>query len=58
MAEHAADYSKHTDEELREAIAKSKEQEPRVAAEDSDEALQADLDQRRQMEEELARRQA
>lgn len=57
MAEQSADYSKHTDEELRLAIEKSKEQESRVAAEDSEEALRADRDQRRQMEEELARRQ-
>jgi hypothetical protein len=56
VSEHSADYSKHTDEELREGVAKATEQEPRIAAEDSDEALEAAREQREAMSEELTRR--
>jgi hypothetical protein len=58
VSEHSADYSKHTDEELREGIAKATEQEPRIAAENSDEALEAEREQREAMSEELSRRTA
>lgn len=50
------DYSKHTAEELREGIEKVDEQEGRIAAEDSDAALDAARQQRVEMAEELARR--
>lgn len=50
------DYSKHTDDELREGIEKVDEQEGRIAAEDSDAALDAAREQRVEMAEELARR--
>ena len=53
---HPTDLSKHTDEELREGIEKADEQAARVAAEDSDEALQAQQTKREQMEDELDRR--
>ena len=55
---HPTDLSKHTDEELREGIEKADEQAARVAAEDSDEALQAQQTKREQMEDELDRRKA
>lgn len=57
MTEHSADYSKHTDEQLRDGIAKIDQQETRIAAEDSDTALDAARDQRDQMAQELQRRQ-
>lgn len=50
------DYSKHTDDELRDGIGKVDEQEGRIAAEDSDAALDAARQQRTEMAEELARR--
>ena len=50
------DYSLHTDEELRDAIAQTEQEEPRVRAEDSDEALDALHRQREAMRDELARR--
>lgn len=52
------DYSKHTDEELREGIQKVSLQEQRIAAEDSDAALEAAREQRDAMAQELARRQS
>lgn len=51
------DYSKHTDEELRDGIQKVTEQEQRIATEDSNEALDAAREQRDLMADELARRQ-
>lgn len=56
MTEHSADYSKHTDDELREGIAKIDDQESRIAVEDSDTALEAAREQRARMAEELQRR--
>ncbi|CAN5597513.1 MAG: hypothetical protein M3493_14305 [Actinomycetota bacterium] len=53
-----ADYSKHTDEELRAGIARVQEQEGRIAAEDSDAALDAAREQRDAMQAELDRRQS
>jgi hypothetical protein len=53
-----ADFSKHTDEELRDGIRKAEEQADRVAAEDSDEALEANQTQLQAMKDELARREA
>lgn len=50
------DYSKHTDDELRQGIEKVGEQEGRIAAEDSDAALDAARQQRVEMADELARR--
>ncbi len=52
------DYSKHTDDELRAGIARVQEQEGRIAAEDSDAALDAAREQRDAMQAELDRRQA
>ncbi len=56
MSDHEADYSKHTDEQLRAGIAKANENEARIAAEDSHDALEAARAQRREMADELARR--
>lgn len=53
---HDTDFSKHTDEELREGIRKANENAARVSTEDSDEAMQALADKREAMEEELRRR--
>lgn len=53
---HPTDMSKHTDEELREGIARADEQAARVANEDSDQAQQAQQEKREQMEQELDRR--
>jgi|GEM_PF-5789640 len=53
---HGTDYSKHTDEELREGLRKADEEEPRIAAEDSDAAVQANRDQREAMQAELDKR--
>jgi hypothetical protein len=53
-----ADYSKHTDDELRAGIARVQEQEGRIAAEDSDAALDAAREQRDAMQAELDRRQS
>ena len=57
MSDHPTDLSKHTDEELREGIAKAEEQDSRIAREDSDEALRAEREQAERMREELERRQ-
>lgn len=51
-----ADYDKHTDEELREGIRKAEQQEPRIAEEDSEQALEAEREQRKAMHDELERR--
>jgi hypothetical protein len=51
------DYSKHTNEELRQGIEAVDDQERRIATEDSDEALEAARRQRDEMAEELVRRQ-
>ncbi len=53
---HPTDMSKHTDEELREGIARADEQAPRVEAEDSDAAREAQERKREQMQKELDRR--
>jgi ribosome-binding protein aMBF1 (putative translation factor) len=50
------DYSKHTDEQLREGIERVDEQLGRIASEDSEQAVQAAREQREAMAEELARR--
>ena len=55
MSNHT-DYSKHTDAELREGIKKAEQQEPRIAEEDSDAALEAEREQRAGMEDELRKR--
>ncbi len=52
------DYSKHTDDQLRDGIAKIVEQQPRISEEDSDSALAAASDQREAMQQELDRRTA
>ncbi len=52
------DYSKHTDEELREGIAKSEQNMQRIQSEGSDEQLEAARDQHEAMEAELNRRQS
>ncbi len=54
---HPTDYSKHTDEQLRDGIARVDEQASRIATEDSDEALRAAQEQRAAMAAELDRRQ-
>ena len=50
------DYSKHTDEELRDGIVKSEENMARIQREGSDEQLEAAKEQHEAMEQELARR--
>lgn len=50
------DYTKHTDEELREGIRKAEEQIARVATEDSDDAAEANREQVEAMRAELDRR--
>lgn len=50
------DYSKNTDEELREGIRKAEEQIGRVRAEDSDDAAAANREQVEMMRQELERR--
>lgn len=50
------DYSKHSDEELREGIERAEEQDPRIDVESSDDALEAERSQREQMAGELRRR--
>lgn len=50
------DYSKHSDDELLEGIEKVDEQEGRIAAEDSDAALDAAREARTEMADELERR--
>ena len=57
MTDHA-DYSKHTDEELRDGIRKSDENLARISQEGSEEQLQAAREQHEAMESELARRQS
>lgn len=60
MAQHdpleTTDYSKHTDQELREAIHKIDQQESRVESEDSDSAVNTARRQRQEMQDELNRR--
>lgn len=51
-----ADYSKHTDDELRQGVAKVDEQLSRIQAEDSNAAADAARIQREAMASELARR--
>jgi hypothetical protein len=59
MGQHQhADYRKHTDAELREGIEKADQELPRIQAEDSEEAVQANREQREAMARELASRQA
>lgn len=53
-----ADYSKHTDEQLRGGIAKADQQELRIAREDSSDALDAARAQRAAMAAELERRES
>ena len=53
---HGTDYSKHTEEELREGLRKSDEEAERIKAEDSGQALQANRDQHAAMQAELDRR--
>ncbi|HVM20469.1 MAG TPA: hypothetical protein VM307_10955 [Egibacteraceae bacterium] len=50
------DYSKHTDEELREGIEKSAQNIARIENEGSDEQLEAARDQHQAMQDELDRR--
>jgi hypothetical protein len=57
MTDHA-DFSKHTDEELRDGIRKSDENLARISQEGSEEQLQAAREQHEAMEAELAKRQA
>jgi hypothetical protein len=51
-----ADMSKHSEDQLRSGIERSLEQEQRIAAEESPEALEAARRQREAMEQELERR--
>jgi len=57
VAPETADYSKHTDAELRDGIEAVDHQRSRMAAEDSDAAQDAARTQRDAMAAELARRQ-
>ena len=50
------DYSKHSDEELRDGIAKSEQNLQRIKTEGSDEQLEAAQEQHEAMEAELNRR--
>ena len=52
------DYSKHTDEELRDGIAKSEQNMSRIAQEGSDDQLAAAKEQHEAMEAELRNRQS
>ena len=52
------DYSKHTDDELREGIEKSEANMRRIEAEGSDDQLAAAKDQHEAMQAELSRRQS
>jgi len=56
VSDHEADYGKHTDEQLRAGIEKANENEARIAAEESSDALVAAQAQRQAMADELARR--
>jgi hypothetical protein len=58
MTHHETDYSKHTDEELRDGIRKSEENLARIKSEGSDDQLQAAKEQHEAMERELAQRQS
>ena len=51
-----ADYDKHTDEELRDAVERAQQQDERLAEENSDAALEAERAQRDEMEQELSER--
>ena len=55
-ASQTTDYSKHTDEELRDGIAKAEQNLNRIREEGSDDQLQAAQDQHDAMQAELARR--
>ena len=57
MTDHA-DFSKHTDEELRDGIRKSDENLSRISQEGNEEQLKAAREQHEAMESELARRQS
>ena len=57
-ASETTDYSKHTDEELRDGIAKSEQNLQRIEREGSEEQLAAARDQHEAMEAELSRRQS
>lgn len=50
------DYSKHTDEELRDGIEKSEQNMQRIASEGSEDQLEAAKEQHEAMEAELSRR--
>ena len=56
MSDHSADYDKHTDEELDDAIKKAERDDEYIAEQGSSEALEAERQQRKQMEAELADR--
>lgn len=53
-----ADYTKHTDEQLREGIERADENARRIAAEGSDDQLEANREQRDAMEDELKGRES
>lgn len=57
-ASQTTDYSKHTDEELREGIKKSEQNLRRIESEGSEDQLKAAKDQHEAMEAELSRRQS
>lgn len=57
-ASESTDYSKHTDEELRDGITKSEQNLDRIASEGSDDQLAAAKEQHEAMEAELNRRQS
>ena len=57
-ASETTDYSKHSDEELREGIEKSEENLKRIESEGSSEQLEAAKDQHEAMQAELSRRQS
>lgn len=57
-ASHTTDYGKHTDEELREGIAKAEENLRRIESEGSEDQLAAARDQHDAMQAELSRRQS
>lgn len=57
MTHHSTDYSKHSDEELRDGIRKSEENIQRISQEGSEDQLKAAKEQHEAMESELASRQ-
>lgn len=57
-ASETTDYSKHTDDELREGIEKSAQNLQRIESEGSEEQLEAAKDQHEAMQAELDRRQS